>query len=130
MPDRVIIRDLLLRAIIGINDDERIKRQDVILNIELDTDTRPAAASDAIADAVNYRDIAKATIDLVEASSFFLVETLAEQIAALCLHDPRVERVRVTVEKPTAVRFARSVGVAIERDRTTAGRTDAGRAND
>lgn len=117
MPDRVFIRDLLLRTIIGINDDERVKKQDVIVNIELDADTKPAARSDAIDDAVNYRDIAKRTIDLVESSQFFLVERLAEEIAKLCLDDARVARVRVTVEKPTAVRFAKSVGVSIERGR-------------
>lgn len=115
--DRVFIRDLLLRAIVGINDDERVKKQDVVVNIELETDCRPAAASDAIDDAINYRDIAKDTIDLVEGSSFYLVEKLAEEIARLCLVDPRVVRVKVTVEKPMAVRFAKSVGVSIERNR-------------
>ncbi|MBA3312257.1 MAG: dihydroneopterin aldolase [Planctomycetota bacterium] len=115
--DRVFIRDLLLRAIVGINDDERVNRQDVIVNIEMTTDCRPAAASDAIEDAVNYRDVAKRTIDLVERSQFFLVETLAEEIASVCLGDGRVQSVRVTVEKPTAVRFAKSVGVSIERSR-------------
>lgn len=117
MTDRVFIKDLLLRAIIGINDDERVKRQDVVVNVELEADTRPAAASDAIEDAVNYRDIAKEVIDLVENSRFFLVERLAEEIANVCLRDPRVQKARVTVEKPTAVRFAKSVGVSIERDR-------------
>lgn len=115
--DRVFIKDLLLRAIIGINDEERVKKQDVVVNIELETDTRPAAATDAIEDAVNYRDLAKSTIDLVETSRFFLVERLAEEIAKACLADPRVRKVRVTVEKPTAVRFAKGVGVSIERDR-------------
>ena len=117
MSDRVFIRDLLLRAIIGINDEERVKKQDVVVNLELEADCRPAAASDAIGDAVNYRDIAKETIDLVENSRFFLVEKLAEEIARVCLRDERVHRVRVTVEKPTAVRFAKSVGVSIERGR-------------
>jgi len=115
--DRVFVKDLLLRAIIGINDDERVKKQDVLVNIELEADCRPAAASDAIEDAVNYREIAKSTIDLVETSRFFLVERLAEEIANVCLADPRVTKVRVTVEKPTAVRFAKSVGVSIERGR-------------
>jgi dihydroneopterin aldolase/D-erythro-7,8-dihydroneopterin triphosphate epimerase len=115
--DCVFIRDLLLRAIIGINDDERVNRQDVIVNIEMFADCRPAAASDLIDDAVNYRDVAKRTIDLVERSQFFLVETLASEIARECLADSRVQSVRVTVEKPTAVRFARSVGVTIERSR-------------
>ena len=115
--DRVFIRDLLLRAIIGINDDERVNRQDVIVNIEMLTDCRPAAASDSIEDAINYRDVAKRTIDLIERSQFFLVETLAEEVAKECLADARVHSVRVSVEKPTAVRFARSVGVTIERSR-------------
>lgn len=115
--DRVFVKDLLLRAIIGINDDERVKKQDVLVNIELEADCRPAAASDAIEDAVNYREIAKSTIDLVETSRFFLVEKLAEEIAKVCLADPRVTKARVTVEKPTAVRFAKSVGVSIERGR-------------
>jgi D-erythro-7,8-dihydroneopterin triphosphate epimerase len=115
--DRVFIRDLLLRAIVGINDDERVNRQDVIINIEMSTDCRSAAASDSIEDAVNYRDVAKRTIDLVERSQFFLVETLAEEVAKECLADARVHSVRVTVEKPTAVRFARSVGVTIDRSR-------------
>jgi D-erythro-7,8-dihydroneopterin triphosphate epimerase len=117
MSDRIEIRDLLLRAIIGINPDERINRQDVLLNIELDADLRPAGRSDDIRDAVNYRTIAKEVIDLVETSQFQLVETLAESIAALCLQDERVTRVRVSLQKPGALRFAASVGVTIERTR-------------
>ncbi|HJL70130.1 MAG TPA: dihydroneopterin aldolase, partial [Anaerolineales bacterium] len=75
--DQIEISDLHLRAIIGVNPDERENRQDVLVNITLDVDTRPAAASDAIADAANYRTITKRVIDLVENSRFFLVETLA-----------------------------------------------------
>lgn len=117
MPDRIEIRDLLLRAIIGINADERVNRQDVLLNIELDADLRPAARSDDIADAVNYRTIAKDVIEFVERSQFQLVETLAEAVASLCLRDPRVTRARVSIQKPGALRFAASVGVTIERTR-------------
>lgn len=117
MADRILIKDLLLRTIIGINDEERIERQDVLINLELETDVRRAAATDAIDEAVNYRTLTKQIIELVEHSRFFLVERMAEEIAGCCLADPRVERVRVTVEKPTALRFARSVGVCIERGR-------------
>lgn len=117
MTDLVFVRNLLLRAIIGINDDERVKKQDVLVNIELATCTRKAAESDEIEDAVNYREIAKQTIDLVESSEYFLVERLAEEIAQLCLKDERVRKARITVEKPTALRFAQSVGVTIERGR-------------
>ncbi|MFG0334044.1 MAG: dihydroneopterin aldolase [Maioricimonas sp. JB049] len=117
MPDHVEINDLLLRTIIGINPEERVNRQDVVINIRMEADNRPAAASDDIEDAVNYRTISKRVIELVESSSFFLVERMAERIAAICLEDERVRRAHVKVEKPGAVRFARSVGVSIERSR-------------
>jgi dihydroneopterin aldolase/D-erythro-7,8-dihydroneopterin triphosphate epimerase len=117
MADEILIKDLLLRTIIGINEEERKNRQDVLINIVMTADTRSAGISDDIADAVNYRTIAKQIIQLVEGSQFFLVEKMAAEIAATCLKDARVERVRVSVEKPGALRFARSVGVTIERGR-------------
>jgi dihydroneopterin aldolase/2-amino-4-hydroxy-6-hydroxymethyldihydropteridine diphosphokinase len=117
MTDRIQIKDLLLRTIIGINDEERRNKQDVLINITLHADTRAAGASDDIADAVNYRTITKRIIRSVEGSQFFLVEKMAAEIAAICLEDPRVERATVRVEKPGALRFARSVGVEIERGR-------------
>ena len=117
MPDKIHIKDLLLRAIIGINDEERRNRQDVLINIVLFTDLRPAGISDQIDDAVNYRTITKQIIAMVEASSFFTVEKLAAEIATICLADVRVEAAQVRVEKPGALRFARSVGVEIHRTR-------------
>ena len=117
MLDQVYITDLLLRTVIGINAEERRERQDVLINIVLYTDTRKAGETDDINDTVNYRTLAKQVIHLVESSQFYLIEKLAAEIARLCLEDPRVERTRVTVEKPGALRFARSVGVSIERDR-------------
>jgi len=117
MTDRIHIRDLLLRGIVGINDEERRNRQDILINITLDADTRPAGRSDAIEDAVNYRTITKRVIRMVEASRFYLVERLAAEIAAICLAEPRVEAARVLLEKPGALRFARSVGVEIVRSR-------------
>ena len=117
MTDRILIKDLLLRTIIGINDEERRAPQDVLINITLHTDTRAAGESDDIEHAVNYRTITKRVIKLVEGSQFFLVEKMAAEIAAICLNDPRVERAKVRVEKPGALRFARSVGIEIERHR-------------
>ncbi len=115
--DKVIIKDLLIRGIIGINPDERVKKQDILVNIVIYTDVRRAADSDDIADATNYKDISKQVIDFVEASSFFLVEKLVTEIARLILQDYPVNRVQVRVEKPGALRFARSVGIEIERTR-------------
>ena len=115
--DQIHIKDLHLRTIIGINEEERRVRQDVLINIVMDVDTHAAGESDDIDHAVNYRTITKRIIQLVENSQFYLVEKMAAEIAAICLSDPRVERARVTVEKPGALRFARSVGVTIERGR-------------
>jgi len=117
MDDKIVIEDLLLRTIVGIKPDEREKRQDVLINIELHADTRPAGASDDIDDAVNYRTLTKRVIEHVEGSRFYLVEKMAADIAAICLSEPRVKAVTVRVEKPGALRFARSVGVEIYRTR-------------
>jgi FolB domain-containing protein len=113
--DQIEIKDLLLRTIIGINDDERINRQDVVVNITMFTDTSRAGQSDDIRDTVNYRDVAKKVVAMVESSQFLLVEKLAETIASTVLSFDRVERVQVSLQKPGAVRFSRSVGVTIER---------------
>lgn len=115
--DKILIKDLLLRTIIGVNADEREKLQDVLINIVLYTDTRAAGTLDDIEDAVNYRTITKNVIALVEGSRYYLVEKLAEEIARVCLQDEAVGQAQVRVEKPGAVRFARSVGVQILRRR-------------
>ena len=121
MADQVQIKDLFLRTIIGINEEERRNRQDVLINIVLYADTTAAGASDDIDDAVNYRTITKRVIKLVEESKFYLVERMAAEIAAICLEDPRVEEVNVRVGKPGALRFARSVGLEIHRTRADLG---------
>jgi len=115
--DQVHIKELLVRTIIGINPEERVKRQDVLINITMFADLRPAIISDDIADAVNYKTIAKQVIEMVENSQFYLVEKMASEIADICLADVRVTRAMVSVEKPGALRFARSVGVTIDRRR-------------
>ncbi|MCA9174216.1 MAG: dihydroneopterin aldolase, partial [Planctomycetales bacterium] len=90
----------------------------VLINIVLEADLTSAGESDAMEDTVNYRTITKQVIAMVEASEFQLVERLAAEIAAVCLSDPRVSDVEVTVEKPGALRFARSVGVTIRRSQS------------
>lgn len=115
MSDRILIRDLLVRGIVGINPEERRAKQDIVINMELFVDTRAAGARDDIEHAVNYRSVCKRVIELVEGSQPLLVERLAADIARLVLLEFHVERVRVRVEKPGALRFAKSVGVEIER---------------
>jgi FolB domain-containing protein len=119
--DKVIIKDLLLRGIIGINDDERVNAQDILVNVVMYADTRPAGASDRIEDAVNYRTIAKRIIQHVDESADFLVEKLANDLARLIVTEYGVDRVTVRVEKPGALRFAQSVGVEVERSRSDYG---------
>lgn len=117
--DQIKIRGLHLRCIIGIQEWERKVLQDVLIDVDLLADLSTAGQSDRIEDTVNYKTLSKAMIALTEHSSFFLVEALAERLAALCLKDDRVQQVRISVEKPGALRFARSVGVTIERNRMT-----------
>ncbi|MFN2147501.1 MAG: dihydroneopterin aldolase [Anaerolineales bacterium] len=119
--DQIEIRDLLLRGIIGINDWEREKKQDILINITLFGDLAPAGDSDRIEDTINYRTLTKAVIEHVESVGRFTVEALATDIARLCLETPGVERARVRIEKPGALRFARSVGVCIERSASDLG---------
>ena len=117
MADKILISDLMIRCVIGVHDWERKDKQDVLINIELEASLHAAGASDDFEDAVDYRAITKRVIELVQGSSFFLVEALAEAIAEICLEDDRVQRAKVRVEKPGALRFARSVGVEVDRKR-------------
>jgi len=114
--DRIVIKDLLVPGIVGINPDEREHEQEILVNATLWVDTRPAAASDRIEDAVNYRSVTKAMIAHLQGGRPRLVERLAEELAGICLAaDERIAEVEVSVEKPGALRHARSVGVVIRR---------------
>jgi FolB domain-containing protein len=115
--DKVIIKNILARGIIGINDWEREKPQDILINIDLYTQDREPASADDITVCVDYRQVTKKVISRAETANRFTVEALAEDIGQICLDDPRVLKATVRVEKPGAVRFAESVGVEIERSR-------------
>lgn len=115
--DRIVIRDLQVRAIIGVNEWEREHQQEVVIGLTLFADLSKAGRSDSIEDTVNYRTITKRVIAHVEHSQRFTVEALAQDIADICLAEPGVQRVKVKLEKPGALRFARSVGVQIVRER-------------
>jgi FolB domain-containing protein len=119
--DQVFISDLSARGIIGINDWEREKPQEILINIVLFGDLTRAGKSDDIVDSINYRTVAKKVQAHAETAQRFTVEALAADLARLCLEEQGVEKVRVRVEKPGAVRFSRSVGVEIERERKALG---------
>jgi len=107
------IKDLGLRAIIGCNDWEREKKQDIIINVVMDCDNDRAITSDEIKDCTDYRDITKEIIDRVEESEFFLLERLAGFILDIVMKRPDVREATVEVDKPHALRFSRSVSVEV-----------------
>jgi D-erythro-7,8-dihydroneopterin triphosphate epimerase len=115
--DQIAISDLRFRCIVGLGEDERQEKQDVIVQIVLFVDLRAAGRSDAIEDTVDYKALKKDILAAVEPSRFRLIEALAQCIADICLSRSRVERVTVTVEKPGALRFARTVSVRLVRDK-------------
>jgi dihydroneopterin aldolase len=113
--DIVYIRELRIETVIGIYEWERRIRQSVVLDLEMAADIARAAATDNIADALNYKAVAKRVIAFVEASQFQLVETLAERVAEIVLEEFGVAWLRLRVNKEGALRGARDVGVVIER---------------
>ncbi|GAB4572775.1 MAG: dihydroneopterin aldolase [Anaerolineales bacterium] len=115
--DKVFIKDLLVRGIIGIREWEREKEQDILINVTIYTDTIRAAESDDIDDCVDYSALAKKIQTHAETAKRLTVEALANDLAGLCLEEELVRKVVVRVEKPGAVRFAKSVGVEVERKR-------------
>jgi FolB domain-containing protein len=113
--DKLIIRNLHVPGILGVNDWERELIRDILINVTLDTDTRKAGRSDKIVDCLDYSDLAKEIRSLVEKARRFTVEAMAEDIANLCLGKNGILNVTVRVEKPGAIADAESVGVEIER---------------
>jgi FolB domain-containing protein len=113
--DRILITDLAIRCIIGVNEDERRERQEVVINLEIGADLSAACRSDRFEDTVDYRAVKKEVLRMVEGSSYHLVEALAEAVADLCLGFRGVREVRVRVDKPGALRFAKSAGIEILR---------------
>lgn len=114
--DRILIKDLSVAGILGINPEERVNEQEILINAVLWADTRPAAVSDDIDDAVNYRTVTKALIAHIQQGKPMLVERLVQELVDICFStEPRIKRVEMTVEKPGALRHARSVGISITR---------------
>ena len=115
--DRIFLRGLEVECIIGFIEWERRIRQTVVIDIELPVDCARAAQSDDVADTLDYKKVAKRVIAFVETSQFKLVETLAQRLAMVVLGEFGLEWVRLSINKPGAIRGSRDVGVAIERTR-------------
>jgi dihydroneopterin aldolase len=115
--DRIFLRGLEVECLIGFIDWERRIRQKVVIDFELPVDCRRAAERDDVADTLDYKKVSKRIIAYVGASEFQLVETLAHRVALLVLEEFGVEWIRLSINKPGAIRGSRDVGVAIERTR-------------
>lgn len=115
--DRIFLRGLQVECIIGFIEWERRIKQTIVLDIELPTDCSRAAETDDVTNTVDYKRVAKRLIAFVEASDFKLVETLAHKAAMIVLEEFSLPWVRISVNKPGAIRGSRDVGVSIERTR-------------
>jgi dihydroneopterin aldolase len=115
--DRIFLRGLAVECIIGFIEWERRIKQTVIIDIELPVDCTRAAASDDVVDTLDYKRVAKRVIAFVESSEFKLVETLAHRMAVMVLEEFDLDWVRLSVNKPGAIRGSRDVGVSLERTR-------------
>jgi dihydroneopterin aldolase len=115
--DRIFLHGLTTECIIGFIDWERRVKQTVVLDIELPVDCRRASLSDEVADTLDYKKVAKRVLAFVESSEFQLVETLAHRLALLILAEFAIDWVRVSLNKPGAIRSSRDVGVVVERTR-------------
>lgn len=113
--DKIFLSELKIDTIIGIWEWERRIRQTVVIDLEMSADIARAAATDEVADTLNYKLVAKRVKGFVADSSFQLVETLAERIAAIIREEFDVAWVKVRVNKPGAIRGSKAVGVLIER---------------
>ena len=112
----ISIRNLRLRTYIGFNPDEKAKRQDVVINAQIQFRPHPDALRDKVSSALDYKVIPKQIIDHVENGRFLLLEKLAQDLVEICRKDPSINRVVVAVDKPHALRFADSVSVTLEHE--------------
>ena len=108
------IKNLLVRTIIGFNPEERVNRQDVIINLEIEVDVSLAISTDHQDGIYNYKEITKAVIGFVSESKFNLLERLTHEVLQLIMLDKRVTRAKVEIDKPHALRFSESVSVELE----------------
>jgi dihydroneopterin aldolase len=119
--DRIFLHGLTIECVIGFIDWERRVKQTVVVDLEMPVDCRRAALSDSVADTLDYKQVSKRVLAFVSASEFHLVETLAQRLALVILEEFGIEWVRVTLNKPGAIRNSRDVGVVIERSRADLG---------
>ena len=111
----VFVKDLELEALVGVYDEEKVKPQRIVINIDLSVSEGDNPVADDLKNVVSYEIVVQKVERIIAQGHVNLVETLAELIAAACLTDRRVLAARVRIEKPDVIKSARSVGVEIER---------------
>jgi dihydroneopterin aldolase len=119
--DRIFLRGLTTECIIGFIDWERRVKQTVVVDLEIPVNCQQAALTDEVADTVDYKKVAKRILAFIEASEYKLVETLAQRLALTLLEEFGLEWVRLSINKPGAIRNSRDVGVTLERSRADLG---------
>lgn len=117
--DQILIEGLTINTIVGIHPWERESEQPIILDITLDFPIQNAAASDSIDDALNYQSLCDMLTTFVEASRFYLIETLADQCIQKILASYPAERVKLKVNKPQAIDNANNIAIIVSRSRTS-----------
>ena len=113
--EEIHLEDLKVKGILGIHPEERAHRQIIIINIWIYANLSKASKSDDLSDTVDYEDLKNQVFKLLKASSFFLIEKLAEAIAGICLSYSQVKEVKVKVQKPEALSCCKNVGITIFR---------------
>jgi 7,8-dihydroneopterin aldolase/epimerase/oxygenase len=116
--DRIFLRGLRVQCIIGFIDWERLTPQTLLIDLEIPCDCARTAVSDRVEDTIDYKRVAKRVLAWVPETQFHLVETLAQRLAMLLLAEFSLDWVRVSINKPGAIRDSRDVGVTIERRST------------
>ena len=109
----IAIKNLLLRTIIGFNEWERKKKQDLIINVTVEFDRKTAVETDSVQGSVNYKSITKKIIDAVENSKFNLIEKLADHLLGIIMEDEKVLTATVEIDKPHSVRFSESISAKV-----------------
>ena len=115
--DRIFLRGLTTECIIGFIDWERQVKQKVVIDLEMPCDCARAAVRDEVEDTLDYKRVAKRVLAWVEATDFKLLETLAHRMATLLIAEFDLDWIRISINKPGAIRHSRDVGVSIERHR-------------
>src|SRR4030042_6344351 len=117
MRARIRIKNLTLRTVIGFNDWERVKKQDVVINIEMEFGAQKALETDEVGESLDCKKIKRKIIETVEPSRFRLLESLAARILEAVMEETRVLAATVEVDKPHSLRFADSVSVVVSAQR-------------